>query len=55
MHNKNKKSSQNETFDNSSTSYTLSLYDDWETPAFIQIKKKKTKRLSPYLERAMGS
>jgi integrase/recombinase XerD len=23
---------------------------DWETPAFVQIKKKKTKRLSPYLE-----
>lgn len=47
---KNKKSSPNETFDNSSTSYALSSYDDWETPAFIQIKKKKTKRLSPYLE-----
>jgi integrase/recombinase XerD len=23
---------------------------DWETPAFARIKKKKTKRLSPYLE-----
>ncbi|HKG42335.1 MAG TPA: hypothetical protein VKA98_09375 [Nitrososphaeraceae archaeon] len=23
---------------------------DWETPEFIKIKKKKTKRLSPYLE-----
>lgn len=23
---------------------------DWETPSFAQIKKKKTKRLSPYLE-----
>jgi integrase/recombinase XerD len=41
---KNKRSSQNE------TSYALSSYDDWETPAFIQIKKKKTKRSSPYLE-----
>jgi integrase/recombinase XerD len=41
---KNKKSSENE------TSYALSSYDDWETPAFIQIKKKKTKRPSPYLE-----
>jgi integrase/recombinase XerD len=23
---------------------------DWKTPSFVQIKKKKTKRLSPYLE-----
>jgi integrase/recombinase XerD len=23
---------------------------EWETPAFVQIKKKKTKRLSPYSE-----
>ena len=23
---------------------------DWETPSFIRIKKKRTKRLSPYLE-----
>jgi integrase/recombinase XerD len=23
---------------------------DWQTPSFVQIKKKKTKRLSPYLE-----
>lgn len=23
---------------------------EWETPSFVQIKKKKTKRLSPYLE-----
>jgi len=23
---------------------------DWETPPFATIKKKKTKRLSPYLE-----
>ena len=23
---------------------------DWETPSFIKIKRKKTKRLSPYLE-----
>ena len=26
------------------------LPSDWETPEFIKIKKKKTKRLSPYLE-----
>jgi hypothetical protein len=26
------------------------LISDWETPTFAQIKKKKTKRLSPYLE-----
>jgi hypothetical protein len=23
---------------------------DWETPAFVKIKRKKTKRLSPYVE-----
>ncbi|MEP6576809.1 MAG: hypothetical protein ABJB85_10310 [Nitrososphaerota archaeon] len=23
---------------------------DWETPSFVKIKRKKTKRLSPYLE-----
>jgi integrase/recombinase XerD len=27
-----------------------SQISDWETPSFAQIKKKKTKRLSPYLE-----
>ena len=27
-----------------------STYYDWQTPAFIQIRKKKTKRTSPYLE-----
>jgi hypothetical protein len=32
------------------TSYPLSSYEDWKTPSFIQIKKKKTKRTSPYLE-----
>ena len=46
---KNSKSSQNIAIDNIVTTYPLS-YDDWETPAFIQIKKKKTKRASPYLE-----
>lgn len=25
-------------------------YDDWDTPSFIKIKMKRTKRLSPYLE-----
>ena len=45
----NNKSSQNIAIDNIVTTYPLS-YEDWETPAFIQIKKKKTKRLSPYLE-----
>jgi hypothetical protein len=32
------------------TTYPLSSYEDWKTPSFIQIKKKKTKRTSPYLE-----
>jgi len=44
IHNNNKN---NETIDNAG--YPLS-YDDWKTPAFIQIKKNKTKRSSPYLE-----
>jgi integrase/recombinase XerD len=43
------KSCHDETIDNITT-YPLSSYDDWETPTFIQIKKKKTKRTSPYLE-----
>ena len=46
IHNKINNSS-HETIDN--ISYPFS-YEDWETPAFIQIKKKKTKRSSPYLE-----
>jgi integrase/recombinase XerD len=25
-------------------------FSDWETPHFVRIKKKKTKRISPYLE-----
>lgn len=25
-------------------------FSDWETPDFVRIKKKKTKRISPYLE-----
>jgi integrase/recombinase XerD len=29
---------------------TSSSSSDWETPSFARIKKKKTKRLSPYLE-----
>ena len=44
----NNRNFQNEVIDNTIT-YPLS-YDDWKTPGFIQIKKKKTKRLSPYLE-----
>ena len=47
IHNKSNNSSHNETIDN--ISYPFS-YEDWETPGFIQIKKKKTKRSSPYLE-----
>jgi integrase/recombinase XerD len=39
---------QNEVIDNTIT-YPLA-YDEWKTTDFIQIKKKKTKRLSPYLE-----
>jgi hypothetical protein len=31
------------------TTYPMT-YEDWKTPSFIQIKKKKTKRTSPYLE-----
>jgi hypothetical protein len=43
----NIKNSQVQTIDN--IDYPLSC-DDWETPAFVQIKKKTTKRTSPYLE-----
>ena len=25
-------------------------FSDWETPYFVRIKKKKSKRISPYLE-----
>jgi integrase/recombinase XerD len=25
-------------------------FSDWETPDFVRVKKKKTKRISPYLE-----
>ncbi|MGE5683720.1 MAG: hypothetical protein ACM3ZS_01085 [Nitrososphaerota archaeon] len=25
-------------------------FSDWETPGFVSIKKKKSKRISPYLE-----
>jgi hypothetical protein len=25
-------------------------FSDWETPDFVKIKKKKSKRISPYLE-----
>lgn len=27
---------------------------DWETPLFVKIMRKKTKRLSPYLDRTVG-
>ena len=40
IHNKSNNSSHNETIDN--ISYPFS-YEDWETPAFIQIKKKRPK------------
>jgi hypothetical protein len=43
------KNSKNIAIDNIVTTHLLS-YDDWETPGFIQIKKKKTKRSSPYVE-----
>ncbi len=33
-----------------SISASLSPLSDWQTPAFVQIKKRKTKRLSPYVE-----
>jgi integrase/recombinase XerD len=29
---------------------STSSYYDWQTPSFIQIRKKRTKRTSPYLE-----
>jgi integrase/recombinase XerD len=35
---------------NDSYYYCPSSYYDWQTPSFIQIRKKKTKRISPYLE-----
>ena len=44
----NSRNFQNEAIDDALT-YPLS-YDDWKTLGFVQIKKKKTKRLSPYLE-----
>jgi hypothetical protein len=34
---------------NNTYHYTTPYYD-WQTPSFIQIRKKKTKRTSPYLE-----
>ena len=46
---KNKKSFENVAINNITTAYPLSC-DSWQTPPFIQIKKKKTKRSSPYLE-----
>ena len=36
--------------DNSNYYHYPSSYYDWQTPSFIQIRKKKTKRTSPYLE-----
>lgn len=30
--------------------YKIKHASEWETPSFVKIKKKKTKRLSPYLE-----
>jgi site-specific recombinase XerD len=51
IHNKSNNSSHNETIDN--ISYPFS-YEDWETPVFIQIKKKKQIK-SISRNRAMGS
>jgi integrase/recombinase XerD len=45
---KNSESS-NADVNNTHYHYTTSYYD-WQTPSFIQIRKKKTKRTSPYLE-----
>jgi integrase/recombinase XerD len=47
-HKKNSGSS-NTDINNTHYYYPSSLYD-WQTPSFIQIRKKKTKRTSPYLE-----
>ena len=47
MYNIDNNNKNDKTIDNAG--YPLS-YNDWKTPAFIQIKKKKTKRSSPYLE-----
>ena len=44
----NNRNFQNVAIGNTMT-YPLS-YEDWKTPGFIHIKKKKTKRISPYLE-----
>ena len=41
----NKKKTENENNENGEIGSS-----DWETPSFARIKKKKTKRLSPYLE-----
>jgi len=35
---------------NSSSSHGSSPIENWETPTFLQIKEKRTKRVSPYLE-----
>jgi hypothetical protein len=50
--NDSKNNYQNGGIDNNviTTAYPLSSYEDWQTPSFIQIKKKKIKRTSPYLE-----
>jgi hypothetical protein len=37
-------------FTNNETDYETNLSSEWETPEFVKIKAKKTKRHSPYLE-----
>src|SRR5947208_8731081 len=46
----NKKNSESVAINDEDRYYYLSSYHDWQTPSFIQIRKKKTKRTSPYLE-----
>jgi integrase/recombinase XerD len=46
----NKKNSENFSSTDEYSYHCPSTYYDWQTPSFIQIRKKKTKRTSPYLE-----
>jgi integrase/recombinase XerD len=46
----NKKNSESIAINHEDRYYYPSSYHDWQTPSFIQIRKKKTKRTSPYLE-----
>ena len=49
-HKKNPESFSNTEVNNTHYYFPSSSYYDWQTPSFIQIRKKKTKRTSPYLE-----